>query len=92
MVLTEYQFEGSLLQTVAMCGMIAGSGSIEIRYLSPAAWKKYGIGNSKASKEETQKRVYSLYSELIGESEHVCDSVGLLLAYQNNPDIGLRKK
>lgn len=89
LIITERQFKGTLLQTMTLCGIIAGESDIEIRYIAPLSWKKWGINNHKASKEEIQEVVRNEYPELINESEHVCDSVGFYLAYKNNKNIGV---
>jgi Holliday junction resolvasome RuvABC endonuclease subunit len=89
LIITERQFKGTLLQTMALCGIVAGEADIEIRYVAPLSWKKWGINNHAASKEEIQEKVSLIYPELMAESEHVCDSVGFYLAYKNNNNIGV---
>lgn len=95
LILTEYQFgnkfDQSLLQTVAMCGMVAGKMGIDIRYISPASWKKWGLNNAKIGKKETIEEVSKKFPQLREETEHVCDSVAIMLSFINNPKIGLKK-
>lgn len=87
LILTERQFQGSLLQTMCICGIVAGESGAEIRYIAPASWKKWGVGNYRADKTEVKKFVVNLYPELVKEPQDVCDSVAFYLAYKNNKDI-----
>lgn len=90
-LLTEHQFAGSLLQTIAVPGMVAGKHKIEVRYLYPISWKKWGVENFKATKEEGQAFVRKVYPELAKAGFDVCDSVAFVLAYKNNPNIAKSK-
>ena len=93
--LTEYQFgnkfDMSLLQTVAICGIIGGKYDTEVRYIPPKSWKKWGVNNLNATKDDVKAVVRKKYPQLNEESEHVCDSVGMLLSYINNPEISKKK-
>lgn len=69
----------AITEVIGNCKTVCHLNNVPFEMVANTRWKKYVIGNGKASKDEIRAFVEEKYPHLKGEPQDICDSVCVAL-------------